>query len=263
VIAFVEAPGWHDSLGEFLLRAPDLAQHIRRVTHAEMPRAIREPAAAWILASDQRPPVLPAGRVLNAEPLLRLELLQRLHVLGINTFTAHTTTSGVHLPAFVRSRYRHDGRQTPIIRTPAELARVHLQPDQMISEYCDVRSPDRLYRKYSVLRIGDAYIPRHMLVSDSWCTRTADVVSATTVAEEEAFLDAEVPAVIRRAFEVAGIEYGRIDYGLLFGVPQIWEINLNPVLVPAPGRTHRLREHLQRRSAVAIRAAFLALMDPT
>jgi hypothetical protein len=33
---------------------------------------------------------------------------------------------------------------------------------------------------------------------------------------------------LRRAFEVGGIEFGRADFGLVGGAPQVYEINTNP-----------------------------------
>jgi hypothetical protein len=36
-------------------------------------------------------------------------------------------------------------------------------------------------------------------------------------------------------FEIAGVDYGRVDYGVVDGVPQVWEINLNPTLGHATG----------------------------
>jgi hypothetical protein len=36
-------------------------------------------------------------------------------------------------------------------------------------------------------------------------------------------------------FDLARIEYGRIDYGMLNGRPQLWEINTNPTIWRGPG----------------------------
>ena len=32
-------------------------------------------------------------------------------------------------------------------------------------------------------------------------------------------------------FQIAGIDYGRIDYSMLDGEPQVWEINTNPTVL--------------------------------
>ena len=39
---------------------------------------------------------------------------------------------------------------------------------------------------------------------------------------------------IRNAFKMARIDYGRIDYGMLNGQMQVWEINTNPFMVYKP-----------------------------
>ena len=39
---------------------------------------------------------------------------------------------------------------------------------------------------------------------------------------------------LREIFDLAQIEYGRIDYGMLDGKVQCWEINTNPGLALAP-----------------------------
>jgi hypothetical protein len=35
-------------------------------------------------------------------------------------------------------------------------------------------------------------------------------------------------SAVTKAFEIAGIEYGRVDFGIVGGEPQIYEINTNP-----------------------------------
>jgi len=61
---------------------------------------------------------------------------------------------------------------------------------------------------------------------------------------------------LKRAFEIAGIDYGRADYGIVNGRPQIYEINTNPHLTayPSPdGRDERLAI-VQRGTLDAIKA---------
>src|SRR4029079_4666966 len=50
--------------------------------------------------------------------------------------------------------------------------------------------------------------------------------------------------ILSKAFEIAGVEYGRVDYGLVDGRPQIYEINSNPDLKlrPEPGPVVRRNE---------------------
>jgi hypothetical protein len=44
---------------------------------------------------------------------------------------------------------------------------------------------------------------------------------------------------LRRCFELAHIDYGRIDYGLVGDSIQVWEINTNPTIGPGPGAWRR------------------------
>ena len=50
--------------------------------------------------------------------------------------------------------------------------------------------------------------------------------------------------ILREVFHLAGINYGRADYSMLDGRPQIWEINTNPTLMaisPGPPRCGKER----------------------
>jgi hypothetical protein len=75
-------------------------------------------------------------------------------------------------------------------------------------------------------------------------------------------------AWLRRVFEVARIDYGRVDYGVSGGVPQVWEINLTPTLGHASGQSRHagLPSDLKRRREASrqtfhekLMSAFLAL----
>ena len=47
---------------------------------------------------------------------------------------------------------------------------------------------------------------------------------------------------LREIFGLAGIDYGRMDYGLLDGKVQVWEINTNPTIIGS-----RLRRSVERQ----------------
>jgi hypothetical protein len=66
---------------------------------------------------------------------------------------------------------------------------------------------------------------------------------------------------MRRVFELAGVEYGRVDFGLVSGRPSVYEVNTNPQVeflpyTPSPFRneTRRLfRDHyLSALAALAL-----------
>jgi len=99
-------------------------------------------------------------------------------------------------------------------------------------EFCDVRGKDGLFRKYSVFRIGERLIPRHLFFSKNWLLKMPDLLNDGLLAEERRFLESN-PHVetIRRVFDIAGIQYGRVDYGLRQERAQVFEINSHPVIM--------------------------------
>jgi hypothetical protein len=195
----------------------------------------------------------------------RHALLEVLHAEGINDFRAYRVDEldDVRFPVFLRWANAHDGSlgdpipdRATLERRLARIARDHhrrwrwIRDQLLVVEKVEARSPDGLFRKYAVFRIGGTYIARHVEVSGNWVTKYPSVVTPETVAEEEAFLaEPRDLALVKRAFDLAGIEYGRIDWGYVDGRPQVWEINTNPMLAPA-GVPHPLREpsqHVQAR----------------
>lgn len=206
----------------------------------------------------------------------RHALLRRLHAEGINDFRAYTVDElGAHVrfPVFLRWANAHEGSlgdplpdRAALDRQISRVAHDHprrwrwIRDQLLVVELVDARSPDGLFRKYSVARIGDHFVPRHVEVAEGWVTKAPEVVTPETAAEEEAFL-ASPPdlALVRRVFDLAGIEFGRIDWGYDAGTGrlQVWEINTNPMLSPS-GTPHELRVSSQQRQTALTRAALEA-----
>lgn len=189
--------------------------------------------------------------------LNRHQLLTHLADEGINDFRAYTVDQlgpEVRFPVFLRWANEHSGslggpipNRKVLDRRLAEISRLHhrrmrwIRDQLLIVEKRDARSPDGLFRKYSVLRIGDEYIARHMIVTDRWVSKYPSVVNPELVQEEEAFLNDPCDLdLVKQAFAIAGIQFGRIDWGYANGRPQIWEINTNPMLAPGDP-PHELR----------------------
>jgi uncharacterized protein (UPF0216 family) len=201
----------------------------------------------------------------------RHALLARLHEEGINDFRAYRVDElGPHVrfPVFLRWANAHDGslggpirNRKALDRQIARIARDRprrwrwIRDQLLVVEKVGVRSEDGYFRKYSIARYGDQYVPRHVEIGRHWVTKFPEIVTPETVVEEDAFLAEPLDAeLIERVFEIAGIEFGRIDWGYAGGRPQIWEINTNPML--AAGETcHELRVPSQRRLAAITRAA--------
>jgi len=187
------------------------------------------------------------SRLLNhpLKTLARVELLDALHAEGINEFRAflvHEIPDDLRFPLFVRIANDHQGSRTPLLRNRDELDRWILKavlggadPTQLlVTEFSDTMGFDGLYRKYSVYVIGDRLFAKHVHFSRNWMLKNPDVATPETLDVERAFME-NIPdeALLRRIFEIANVQYGRVDYGYKNGKLQVWEVNTNPVLMLA------------------------------
>jgi hypothetical protein len=177
----------------------------------------------------------------------RYALLRRLANEGINDFDVyrvdeHRTPS--RWPVFLRGERDHEGRQPDLLRGEEELAaRLGRDPSEnLIVEHVDVRDDDGLYRKFGACRVADRVFARHLFFDDRWMVKMHEEHPEERRAEERAFVS-EFPdrQEVERIFVLAGIEYGRIDYGRKDGRIQVWEINTNPVIIHEATREHRNR----------------------
>jgi hypothetical protein len=206
--------------------------------------------------------------------LLRYELLRTLHERGINSFSAHRLADAhrARLPAFLRHEHTHAGSLTPLLQTERELrdaidalARAGTDMDRLlVVEYCDTANDDGVFRKYGAFVIGDRVLPRHAFIGTSWVMKVAGSWDdEASLSEDRAYLHTNPhEAAMRKVCAVAGIDYGRVDYGLRDGRPQIWEINTNPHIAFAPQRGDP-RAEVQRQFAALLADAFAAIDHPT
>jgi hypothetical protein len=107
----------------------------------------------------------------------------------------------------------------------------------LVVEFCDTKDEHGIYRKYSAYKIRDRVVPRYVECSRDWMVKWDWRIFDRVRADEEIrYLETNPhDAWIREIFEVAGIDYGRVDYGVLDGIPQVWEINTNPTIGRGPG----------------------------
>jgi hypothetical protein len=188
-------------------------------------------------------------RVLNhpQRSLGRYDLLQTLHRSGRNSFAAFRASEAGRVdrfPVFIRNEHLHNGSLTPLLYSRSEvqqalrslMARGRPIHALLIVEFCDTSRGTGLFPKYSAFKIGDAVLPRYFQVSTDWMVKAeGSVVNKETIAEERNYLESNPhESWLREIFALARIDYGRIDYGLLDGVPQVWEINTNPTLARPP-----------------------------
>ena len=201
-----------------------------------------------------------AARVLNnpARALLRYDLLRHLHERGINAFNAYRTDGplqGLRYPCFIRHERASHYDEPALARDPQQYGALlngivwmrGTRSGLITVEYCDVASSDGLYRKYGAFIVGDRIVPRHVLVSRSWFQRYTDLSEPQHLAEELVYIETNPHKdLLLECARAAGYSYGRIDYGLLDGRPQIWEINTNPAFVSPTSAVPERRPALEK-----------------
>ena len=184
-------------------------------------------------------------RVINSprRALLRFELLEHLHRIGLNPHSAARAggdLAGLRYPVFVRDERWHTGALSPLLHTPAELSaalgrlivRGHHLDDLLAVEFTDTADSGGTFRKYAAFVVGSAIMPRTLAVGRRWMLKhEGDEPTVSSYREQLAYV-CENPheEALRRIARAAGVEYGRIDYSMKDGAPVTWEINLNPTI---------------------------------
>lgn len=192
--------------------------------------------------------------------LPRDTFLRRLHLAGINDFTLWRPADGERpdrFPVFLRSIAGHRGTLTDLLHTAGEAdaalaeARTAGHPisDLVFIEYAAQPQPETgVFRKFSAFRIGPAYLPSTTVGDTSWVAKHG----VRGLARDEDFereyqqmIDNPHADLARRVFDLAGLDWGRIDFGFVGGKPQIYELNTNPTLTtsrdhPNPDRRKSL-----------------------
>lgn len=238
---------------------------------AELWDRLAEAAPEWTRLNDPR-------RV-----LLRQPFLAAMADAGLNDFRAYPATefpATVRFPAFIRERDRHNGPLTGLLDSARAVAgalralrlRGYRAHDLLLIEYLDTSDGSGRFRKYSAYRVGHAIIRTHMMISTGWSVKSENNSPALEVAREERdYRCGDLhEAWIRQVFDLARIDFGRIDYGVAGGRPQAWEINLNPTIGRRPDQVRKpmapdLAAVVEEGRLVAharLREAFVALDQP-
>jgi len=175
--------------------------------------------------------------------LRRGALLQAAFDAGINTFRATRATDiDVHrrFPVFLRSESEHTGSLSPLLHDHRAVNRAVLHAlirgyrlrDLLIVEYCHTADPDGIFGKYAAMVIGPHIVPRALTLSREWVTKFDGRLDDRRAADADLQYVEDNPHErwLRRVGELAGVEYGRIDYAMRDGRPQLWEVNTNPTI---------------------------------
>lgn len=197
----------------------------------------------------------PRTRILNhpCTACERYALLRKLHAAGLNPVEVTRLEAGdrpSRYPVFLRLEDGCLGAESGLIQSADELeAEIRAMRDagrplkRHIAVSFETRpDSDGLFRKYGAFRIGDAIIPQHILRSSHWVVKSSISRKTAEFAAEELDFVRDNPHrnTLLAATDLAGLQFGRIDYGLREGKPVIFEVNPNPTF-PTFGKTSDAR----------------------
>lgn len=179
-----------------------------------------------------------------ARAMAKFQLLRALHRAGINRFTTYRGDDfpePARYPVFIRIESDHSQIIHDLIPDAEGLDKAlqrvvaHGIPLRglLVTEYCAEPIAPGLFRRYGTFRIGDRFIPEGMVLQKNWAVKHgfSDPANAQYHPMELEFVkENKYVDTVRRAFELANLEYGRADIGIVEGQPQIYEINSSPNL---------------------------------
>ncbi len=194
-------------------------------------------------AAEQMRSAYPEARILNhpARFLQRHELLTHLWHLGINPFRAarlELPLPDLAYPVFLRREADAQGPETELLPDRAALDRaldnmrargIPLR-GRLAVEFCNRADKDGLFRKYGAFRVGDRILPQHLQISENWVVKSnSKLLTKAHVAEEIDYIHTNPHNdALKRIMDIAGADFGRIDYTVVDGQVIVFEINSNP-----------------------------------
>jgi len=198
-------------------------------------------------------------RVLNdpVRTLGRFGLLRALNRAGINDFDCYRAdelSTPKRWPVFLRVEGNHGEPLSGLLENEKQLkdavdeSRDGGTPikDLLIIEYLAEPVRPGVFRKLSVFKLGERLIGFPSVHEDNWLVKYgAPGLADETLYEEDYGFVADNPflPLMSRVFGIAGVDYGRVDFGLVDGRPQIYEINTNPDVKLRPQRNPNARRN--------------------
>jgi hypothetical protein len=185
----------------------------------------------------------PTVRISNwpNKPAGRYTLLRRLYEAGLNSFNVwrlDEERAPDAFPVFIRREQDALGPESPLLHTEAEfraeVARLRAEGKALAGriavQYLSARDDQGRHRKYGAFRFGDRIVPQHLMVSDTWIVKRDLTDLASQLIEEERGYVVDNPHAeqLLKIFDLAEIDFGRIDYCISNGRIEVFEINTNP-----------------------------------
>jgi hypothetical protein len=231
------------------------------------------------LAASRHDALIAAGAPVMNDPrrfLTRAALIRSLYALGVNRFTCWLPAFGerpTRYPVFLRTLAAHRGVLGGLLHSPDEveaalndaLAEGYTITDLGLIEYMAKADPVvGHFQKHAAYRIGDRVLRALTVNDDSWVAkigvpgRAEDATYAHELAE---MTDYPHEDVIRRVTDLCGCTFGRVDFGIVDGRTEIYEMNSNPRFgFPADDHPNANRRASGALSRVQLSAAFDAVV---
>lgn len=207
-----------------------------------------------------------AGAKLINDPALALnrdDTIRRLHHAGLCDFTCYSPRSGERperFPVFLRTITGHRGVLSDLLHSEAEceialnraISQGYPLHDLVFIEYAAQPHPETgFFQKHSAYFVDGTVVPSNIVNERNWVAKFGEANLATPAqyAQERHQMD-DYPheAWVREVFTCLNVGYGRLDFGLVDGRPQAYEVNTNPTL-------GRKVEHPNPDRAVALRVS--------
>jgi hypothetical protein len=180
----------------------------------------------------------------NPEKVVRrYDLLKLLYREGINLFDAYRLPldeRSLHYPVFYRNELDHNGPRSELLYSGEEVklaisetmpgAYPDFQP--LLVEYIDISDDDNRYHKYGCFYLNGRIIPRHLFFSTDWIVKTITNDKEDDLAREIDYVKSSLFSDdLIKIFNMANVQYGRIDFAKSEAGIQIFEINTNPTII--------------------------------
>lgn len=177
-----------------------------------------------------------------ARARFRYGLLRALHKERLNDFDAYRA-NGLprprRFPVFIKSETNHEPAVTDLLADQAALdaalaqLRADGQPldDLAVIEFEAEPVKPGVWNRYTAFRIGDDILEDQLVSEAHWMVKSGEIglTNDDEYARDEVRIRTNPhSAILKRAFDIGGIAYGRADFGLVGGGPAIYEINTNP-----------------------------------
>lgn len=171
----------------------------------------------------------------------RYALLRRLYEAGLNSFEVwrlDEARSPRAYPVFIRREQDALGPESPLLENETEYRAAvdSLQKSgkglsgRIVVQLRQKPDADGIYRKYGAMCFRGRVVPQHLFMSRNWVLKSSTFeLSPAMIAEEERYVFENPHAdEVRRIFELAETDFGRVDYAVVDGRIEVFEINTNP-----------------------------------